>query len=186
MNLTTAACKGWKDSVEKEERLRLKWFNKNEAQFIASTLKEGVKLVSKEELDNLVETRKDLYTNAERHPRIKTEDVPNTDNHSVYHIMRPVKPEHSTLLYTSSNVGRVTYLAARMHVLPEDRYYFPETTSFRYGWKMWPCAKTMQGSKFGKSAIIRQSFYRRRAGIEQDPDYYIQPAKLSPTVCNCT
>lgn len=78
--------------------------------------------------------------------------------------------------------GRLNYLKERVKLIPELRYYFPETSSFRYGWNMWDCSKTMPKTSYGRQQVIKNSFYRRR-GVERDPDWYKQPSVLSPSVC---
>lgn len=80
--------------------------------------------------------------------------------------------------------NRITYLNQRVKLIPEKRYYCPETTNFRYGWNMWECAKAKPNFGFGRCQIIQQSFYRRR-GVEKDPEWYKAPQRLSPTVCGC-
>lgn len=99
--------------------------------------------------------------------------------------MKPVDPAVIKLLYTALNKdGRVKYLSARIKSIPENRYYFPEVSSWIYGWKMWNMPKTMTKTGFGRQQIIKNSFYRRR-GVERDPDWYKEPIVFSPTVCNC-
>lgn len=63
------------------------------------------------------------------------------------------------------------------------RYYFPECSSWDYGWKMWDDVKKIPKTGFGRYQIIRDSFYRRR-GVEIDPDWYREPAHINPTFCN--
>lgn len=77
--------------------------------------------------------------------------------------------------------GRVNYLEKRAETIPEEKYYFPETTNFRYGWKMWHNkARINEGNE--RQQIIKNSFYRRR-GVERDPEWYREPASISPTTC---
>lgn len=71
-----------------------------------------------------------------------------------------------------------------MKLIPETKYYYPETTSFRYGWNMWNNAKTRINLGNGRQQVIKNSFYRRR-GVARDPDWYKEPAQLSPSVCGC-
>lgn len=98
-------------------------------------------------------------------------------------IMKPVDSAVKKLIYTGDNKdGRINYLRERVKLLPDDRYYFPEVSSFEYGWKTWNHAKNMKKTGFGRQQIVKDSFYRRR-GVERDPDWYKEPAGYSPTVC---
>lgn len=99
--------------------------------------------------------------------------------------MKPVDPAVARIFYTASNKdGRIRYLNERVKLIPENRYYFPEVSSWMYGWKMWNLSKTMPKTGFGRQHIIRDSFYRRR-GVERDPEWYKEPTVLSPNICNC-
>lgn len=100
--------------------------------------------------------------------------------------MRPVDPLVTKILYASLNRdGRDNYLKERFKLIPEERYYFPEVSSWIYGWKMWNMPKTMPKTGLGRQHIIKNSFYRRR-GVERDPDWYKEPVVFSPTICTCT
>lgn len=53
--------------------------------------------------------------------------------------MRSANSEHRKLLLPRSTEprdrnGREQYLSARSQVTPRDKYYYPEATSWRYGW----------------------------------------------------
>lgn len=99
--------------------------------------------------------------------------------------MKPVDPAVTSLIYTSGDVGRKTYLNTRIKSSPDQRFYFPEVSSFVYGWKMWYHNNELKKLGFGREMIIKHTFYRRR-GVTHDPDWYKEPAAYSPTVCNCT
>lgn len=53
--------------------------------------------------------------------------------------MRPVPREVHNLLYqgiSHEDEGRYRYLKTRMLLAPEDKYTFPLTSNFNYGWQM--------------------------------------------------
>lgn len=187
----------WVEAVNKEDRLRLSWFVNNEAKIRECADKESTG-VSEEQNNELVDLMKRMVSNNERKyrptgqdpipPPIVEEEQDNNENvpdddseYIIGAIMRPFPVEDHKLI---AKEGRKVYLKKRNLLLPENRYYFKETTGFEHGWKMWDCAKTMEKKRHGKSAIIKQTFYRRRAGIEQDPTWYRTPIRNSPTVCN--
>lgn len=70
----------------------------------------------------------------------------------------------------------------RVKIKPEDRYYFPEVTSFLYGWKIWEETRRKVNLGNGRQQIIKSSFYRRR-GVGRDPDWYREPARISALIC---
>lgn len=87
------------------------------------------------------------------------------------------------IIIDTLGVGRIKYLHERVKLKPEERYYFPEVTSFDYGWKMWNYSiENPSLMHHGKSKIIRTSFYRRR-GTERDPDWYKDCGKIFKSVC---
>ncbi|KAJ8941143.1 hypothetical protein NQ318_004263 [Aromia moschata] len=175
------------DAIEKEDKLKLKWFRKNEERLNAIANKPTTKAVPEEVKEKFKQDRIDAYTNAIKNPRVKTEDSPPRKvPGALQGVMRPVDPSVTRLIYTGLNKdGRLNYLTERMKMLPEDRYFFTECTSFEYGWKMWNHAKTVKKTGFGRQQVIKESFYRRR-GVERDPDWYKEPAGYSPMVCTTT
>ena len=48
--------------------------------------------------------------------------------------MRKANEEHLTILTNDQDAARQKYLNARWNASPRDKYYFPEATSWRYGW----------------------------------------------------
>lgn len=74
------------------------------------------------------------------------------------------------------------YLKERVKTKPDDRYYFVEVSSYIYGWNMWEEAKNKINLGHGRQQVIKASFYRRR-GVERDPDWYREPARLTTLVC---
>ncbi|KAF5270154.1 hypothetical protein FQR65_LT03368 [Abscondita terminalis] len=178
----------WTDTYEKEARLRLKWFRKNEDRLVAYSEKPFSKTVPPEILNKIAEDRKEQYQKVEKHPRPHSSDPPPplVDPRAIFNVMKPVDPVTERLIYTGANKdGRLNYLHERVKIIPEDKYYFPETSSFRYGWNMWHSSTTATPVRYGRCQVIRASFYRRN-GVGRDPDWYQKPQTLSSTICDRT
>lgn len=63
------------------------------------------------------------------------------------------------------------------------RFYFPECSSWEYGWHLFHQTRNVPKTGFGRQQIIKDSFYRR-CGVHRDPDWYNEPAHINPTFCN--
>jgi len=79
--------------------------------------------------------------------------------------MRPVSPDTYKLLYKGFSAlgeGRYAYLQQRKLKVPEMKYSFPISSSWEYGWKIKEAMKNplMQSAEFGRSRIVKDSFYR--------------------------
>ncbi|XP_044262954.1 protein ATP6V1FNB-like [Tribolium madens] len=174
----------WSYFIEIEEKLRLKWFKKNEARLDEIANKVHLRQVPDEVKEELKERMNNYFKTIEKRHTVMHDDAPPiVEEAALQSIMRPVDKHVKDLLYASAiNEGRKAYLQERYKIIPEKRYYFPETTSFQYGWSMSEFSKNIKGSPFARQQIIKESFYRRR-GVAQDPEWYKEPAKLSPQVC---
>ncbi|XP_072097103.1 protein SPMIP1-like [Mobula birostris] len=85
--------------------------------------------------------------------------------------MRPVTPEVRALLYdgfSKEDKGRYQYLKARKKKGPSEKYEYPLTTSWNYGWKIEDNAEYKKPG-FGRSALVETTFYRRN-GIFSEPE----------------
>lgn len=59
---------------------------------------------------------------------------------------------------------------------PEDRYYFPEASSFVYGWRISGAQKALADEpRYGRRQVIKESFYRRNGALNNDPFFYREP-----------
>ncbi|XP_044727265.1 protein ATP6V1FNB-like [Chrysoperla carnea] len=189
-HVDTRAQRIWIECCEREKKLRLKWFivNQQNIQKLSQSVPRNEKNIA---LQNEVNAKRvDIYRNAAANRRIRKPkpniDIINyeVDENVMLNPMKPVDPELQDIFYEANAQNRKLYLKLRSHIMPEDRYYFRETTGFHYGWKMRHHAKeSLSSKKFGKIQIIRQSFYRR-SGIGGDPEYYREPAQFSPTICS--
>lgn len=77
--------------------------------------------------------------------------------------MRTVTPHIREQLYkgfSKEGTGRYAYLQTRKIKKPEDKYDFPITSSWEYGWKLDDVVKEFRAPAFGRSRIVKDSFYR--------------------------
>lgn len=174
----------WKYFIEIEDKLRLKWFKKNEARLDEIANKVHLRQVPEEVKEELKERMLNYFKSIEHKHAVPQEQIPPiVEEGALHNIMRPVDKKIKDLIYSNTiNEGRKTYLKERYKIIPEKRYYFPEVNSFNYGWNMWESSKNIKGSPFARQQIIKESFYRRR-GVKADPEWYKEPAKLSPQIC---
>ena len=125
---------------------------------------------------NLMKTVPVSHINLERYPKKRharsvpisskhDEEIGSDHVHNIGTEMRPVTPTTRKLLFKGFSAlgeGRYQYLQKRKQKKPEDKYEFPVTSSWEYGWKM---TKSMKNSSictanFGRTKIVKDSFYR--------------------------
>ena len=78
--------------------------------------------------------------------------------------------------FTKEGKGRYAYLKERHEVIPEKKYAFPVTSSWKYGWKL-DEAFQLQKPRFARSRKMMDTFYTRN-GI---PDMYCPPIERAYT-----
>ncbi|XP_018330097.1 uncharacterized protein LOC108740312 [Agrilus planipennis] len=183
---TTRKQQVYADAIATEDRLRMKWFKRNEQRLVEYAEQALPKKVTEEEKEKMISDRQERYQNVERKVRPRFSEggeVPLIDPDAVYNVMRPVNPEVKSLLYAGTEKnGRKNYLHERVKILPENKYYFQECVNWTYGWKMWNHGKENPMIRYGRCRIIEESFYRKN-NVGRDPDWYREPSKLSPTTC---
>ncbi|XP_014608249.1 PREDICTED: uncharacterized protein LOC106788993 [Polistes canadensis] len=100
---------------------------------------------------------------------------PNIDGSVNLNIMKPIEPEIRAILYEKgieSFISRDNYFHKRLQKLPEDRFYFPDCTSWLYGWRL-KDYNLPPPSKFAAKSVIQAQFYQRTAScLQRDPDWY--------------
>lgn len=77
--------------------------------------------------------------------------------------MRPPSVKTKALLYNGISAheeGRYAYLKKRSHIVPELKYEYPVLSSSLHGWKIMEYTSEPQQSPYGRSCIIRDTFYR--------------------------
>nr|XP_049702321.1 uncharacterized protein LOC126055772 [Helicoverpa armigera] len=107
---------------------------------------------------------------------------PDTDL-SIDPIMRPIDPKEKKILHKGRpDFGRVEYLKRRVRTIPEDRYYFAETSNWIYGWRLKDSylGKKAHGPEHGRVWHLARE--KSRTGPSPDPIHYNSAQRLS----NCT
>ena len=172
----------WLESIEKEAAIRFTWqlrYSKALGRAVAgsSSQMKGKRKSSEEEKKkkqpvtgglrsnlsaqihrlkddnnkNLAETPKRSNS-----PTLDKELLPVSD-------MRPPSVKTKKLLYNGISAhgeGRYAYLKRRSTLPPELKYEFPVLSSNLHGWKILEYAKEPQRSPYGRTCIIRDTFYR--------------------------
>jgi len=78
--------------------------------------------------------------------------------------MYPVEAGVRSLLYegfSREGRGRGRYLRRRNVDDPEQRYRFPVTTSYQYGWDTTELVPRPSKPRFGRSSVVNSTFYAR-------------------------
>lgn len=98
----------WVDAVDKENRLRLSWFRKNEERLTASAEAPNARTVPQNLLDEAKEHRQNNYKNKEKHPYVRVDDAPppKFDERAMYNIMKPMEPEVREILFRGRQSSR--------------------------------------------------------------------------------
>lgn len=93
-----------------------------------------------------------------------------TEDLSLDPLMRPVPIATKNILFECQPSSRMRYLHERLKSAPDEKYYFPETTSFDYGWRLGD--STMKsGQRYSKSGDFMKSL-QNRVGATPDPTHY--------------
>ncbi|XP_076160702.1 protein SPMIP1 [Ptiloglossa arizonensis] len=100
-------------------------------------------------------------------------------------VMKPMHPQVKNLLYEDapSFINAENYMNKRFKDIPEDRYYFPDCTSWIYGWRLsdYP---PIPRSKVGKTNVTVNEFYRWRiSSLQRDPEWY-RPCQRTSSRCD--
>uniref|UniRef100_A0A8C6YCV4 Sperm microtubule inner protein 1 n=1 Tax=Naja naja TaxID=35670 RepID=A0A8C6YCV4_NAJNA len=158
LNMDTLQQNFWKEEYGKEIMLRFAWHQKY-----------GALVKAKQE--SLRERRKKAEDTTLRLPSVRPPPpvkpisppppLPPPPAKAVQPLMemKPAPREVRNLLYqgiSHEDEGRYRYLKLRLLVPPEEKYTFPITTNFTYGWQMGEatCAKTRTDSFFRKNGAF--------------------------------
>lgn len=97
--------------------------------------------------------------------------------------MRPVDPKTTDLIYKGLPFyGRKSYLKVRNKIKPEKKYYFPECSSYDYGWRFKDSAMPRSKPIFGRHFSYRSSTLSR-TGPHADPSHYKNVNQADYTKC---
>lgn len=167
----------WKESINKEAFVRLSWHARyskelvRDAAAIASKSRkqEGLKINALEAFkQEMAEKEKEKK---EQDSQKKMEEKAKTDPDALLVEMRPVSRETRDLLYDGFSAlggGRYAYLQQRKQKRPEVKYEFPITSSWEYGWRLDDAVKQQKSPSFGRTRVIRDTFYRPNGILYKD------------------
>lgn len=97
------------------------------------------------------------------------------DNFSGDPIMRPVDPQEYEIIHKGvPNFGRECYLKVRGKTEPEKKYYFPECSSWQYGWRLTDSYFGKHGPSYGRGVMLTRETMCR-SGPQPDPQHYTAP-----------
>jgi len=166
LNMDTQRQNFWKESINKEAYVRLAWHARYSKEFVRDAAKEaqkprqeGLKINALQALKQEMEAKE----KKEQENRKEVEESANKDINSLLVEMRPVSRETRALLYDGFSAlggGRYAYLQQRKLKDPEVKYEYPITSSWEVGWKLQDCVKQQKGPSFGRTRVIRDTFYR--------------------------
>lgn len=85
-------------------------------------------------------------------------------------LMRPVPTRTKNILFECEPSSRIRYLHERLKLAPDEKYYFPETTSWDYGWRL-EDSVMKSGRRYYKSGEFMKCL-QNRVGATPDPTHY--------------
>ncbi|XP_002740141.1 protein SPMIP1-like [Saccoglossus kowalevskii] len=162
------------ESIEKEMMHRLRWQTKYSKEFAKQFYRDSeLKRVetpkerpTRAKLLHLQQPKRNHLQYVSKIKRFDEEKVEQQKEKSSPPLtteMRPVSMKTKSLLYqgfSKIGEGRQSYLHARKQKKPYDRYEFPVTNSWEYGWKIDDYMKYYTPSKHGVSHVVQDTFYR--------------------------
>jgi len=162
----------WKESIHKEAYVRLAWHEKYSKEFAKESgqglrRKKRPDMVPKPvmtfKLPQIERSKKDDKAKKEAEAKASYAAMAQADPSALLVEMRPASSGTKALLYkgfSKLGEGRYAYLQERKLRKPETKYEFPITSSWEYGWRLDDVVKEMRAPQFGRSRIVRDSFYR--------------------------
>ena len=125
----------WKEAILRENLTRLNWFRQNWVKH--------PKLPPKERKVKFPEVTEPPGENKSFQRETTDLSGPKRlDTLSDMNVMRPVSSETRSELYqgfSREETGRYKYLILRKRKSPEDKYNYPITSSWQYGWGLGKC-----------------------------------------------
>ena len=167
LNMDTQRQNFWKESINKEAFVRLAWHARYSKEFVRDAAamttqkprNEGLKINALQALKEEMEAKE----KKEEESRKKVEETAKQNPESLLVEMRPVSRDTREVLYDGFSAlggGRYAYLQKRKLKAPEVKYEFPITSSWEVGWKLQDCVKQQKSPSFGRTRVIRDTFYR--------------------------
>lgn len=168
----------WTESIHKEAYTRLAWHEKYSKEFARDKINaqnaQSQRLQAKfppivhniPAVLSLKAQKKDMKNKKADLEKKKSDELAalaGRDPNALLVEMRAVTPAVRKQLYkgfSKEGTGRYAYLQVRKLKKPEDKYDFPITSSWDYGWRLDDVVKEFHAPKFGRSRIVKDSFYR--------------------------
>ena len=168
LNMDTQRQNFWKESIHKEATVRLAWHMRFSKEFADKKLFEVTPRKVKPLATKPVKVDvKSVNNFAKKSTKSLLPDITATSQPAVLLLdeMRPVSVKTRKLLYKGFSAlgeGRYAYLQERKQKKPEQKYEFPITSGWEYGWKITDAMKrsATKPAEFGRTRIVRDSFYR--------------------------
>jgi len=177
LNMDTQRQNFWKESIHKEANVRLAWHMRFSKEFADQPVQQKSEKVKGRVPKIKIVDPQLIQTNAIKESvktRVKHGE-PSYQSNEITKVveMRPVSARTRNLLYKGFSAlgeGRYAYLQERKQKKPEMKYEFPITSGWEYGWNITDAMKrsTTKAAEFGRTRIVRDSFYRRNGVIPHD------------------
>ncbi|KAF9794829.1 hypothetical protein SFRURICE_015108 [Spodoptera frugiperda] len=99
-------------------------------------------------------------------------------------VMYPIEEEVLDILHKSTEKGSANrYLKERYKKAPEDKFLYRVATSWDYGWQQKQARLKARDVNFGRSLILKHTFYRRN-NVAPDPPHYGEPSGGQTSICS--
>uniref|UniRef100_A0A8D0GJH0 Sperm microtubule inner protein 1 n=1 Tax=Sphenodon punctatus TaxID=8508 RepID=A0A8D0GJH0_SPHPU len=172
LNMDTQRQNFWKEEYLKEMLLRFAWHKKYGAAIKAKQERQHLRKAKEAhlKLPAIQPPAPEKPPAAPQPPAPAPKAPPAEPTLALGAEMRPVPPDVQELLYrgiSHEHEGRWRYLQTRTLAVPEEKYIFPITTNFIYGWQMGKMTKVYVPP--GPKCCI-DSFYRKNGAFSMvDP-----------------
>ncbi|XP_011311074.1 uncharacterized protein [Fopius arisanus] len=159
-----ARCQAFrKETIDTEDKLRMKWFTKNRLRLLADLEQEDKHV--KDKLKKLKEESALPVSEPEPTTIQEETEIPvsvASREKIGLDLMRSIHSSLLDVLYDkkeSSHEARKKYLEERCKLPPEDRFFTMHCTNWSYGWKV-KNFQSFSSKEYNRKPLIRTSFYR--------------------------
>ncbi|XP_020281624.1 uncharacterized protein LOC109853689 [Pseudomyrmex gracilis] len=165
-----------KELIRNENRIRMRWFVKNQERLIENLREPKLMKRAREAIESAKKREEKVRIDK---PAVKRKPLPRwrplePDDSVNVDIMKPVDPSVRALLYEKkvpTFIAADSYLTERYKELPEKRYYFPDSQNWTYGWRLGDFPP-VPPSKLGLKSVMIAQFYQRTFNLLRDPKWY--------------
>lgn len=157
----------WTEAINKEKNVRFEWQLRYSKEFAKNAFKTQPKKkptlqLNTDGLAHRIKELKSSITSNSPTPEV-SDGKENAHKSDPLADMNPAGKNVLALLYNGLShhgEGRYSYLKKRLEVPPDKKYSFPIVSSMNYGWKILDFV-ALKPSSHGRTAIVRDTFYRR-------------------------